>query len=146
MKPSGLLTLQQQHSGLWGSTNNRSWYHRCQTVTCTSHVVPIRTKHWIKSHISQVVFFPPTCTSVARVSYVSLRQCQFCRPKVSATPGRLKAQCLAISVSTVWARVGSVMERYWSNSCCGMTFWKQEAWSELYRCMVRGGFYSPCLY
>ena len=63
-----------------------------------------------------------TCTSVARVSYVSLRQCQFCRPRVSATPGRLKAQCLAISVSTVWARAGSVIERYWSNSCCGMTF------------------------
>ncbi|KAF3856618.1 hypothetical protein F7725_017341 [Dissostichus mawsoni] len=38
-------------------------------------------------------------------------RCQFCRPKVSATPGRLKAQCLAISVSTVWARAGSVMER-----------------------------------
>lgn len=68
-----------------------------------------------------------TCTSVARVSYVSLRQCQFWRPSVSATPGRLKAQCLAISVSTVWARAGSVMERYWSSSCCGMTFCRAEA-------------------
>ncbi len=76
-------------------------------------------------NLTTLCFCLPTWTSVARVSYVSLRQCQFCRPRVSATPGRLKAQCLAISVSTVWARAGSVIERYWSNSCWGMTFWRR---------------------
>lgn len=74
----------------------------------------LTTQSAVITHITlySLPMSPPTCTSVARVSYVSLRQCQFCRPRVSATPGRLKAQCLAISVSTVWARAGSVMERY----------------------------------
>lgn len=65
-----------------------------------------------------------TFTSEASVAYVSFRQCQFCLPSVSATPGRLYAQCLAMSLSTVWARVGSVMDTYSSNRGWGIISWE----------------------
>lgn len=70
-------------------------------------------------------FFFFTCTSEASVSYVSFRQCQFCLPSVKATPGRLYAQCLAISVSTVWARAGSVIDKYWSSKGWGMISYRE---------------------
>ena len=47
--------------------------------------------------------------SLASVSYVSLMSGQLARPSVSATAGMEKAQWRAMSLSTVCARLGSIM-------------------------------------
>ena len=50
------------------------------------------------------------CMSLASASYVSFTRGQFARPRVRATAGNANAQCRAISLSTVWAREGSIMD------------------------------------
>lgn len=72
---------------------------------------------------------PFTCTSEASVLCVSFRQCQFCRPRVSA-----------MLVLTVCARAGSIMDTYWSSRGWGIMSWEMGEKGNHHACRREGQY------